>query len=492
MSTPKPSGITAQVIRPREWYTVSWDDVAGADYYECQHQDEAHVSQLRKPESALIAVPRGTRRFTAIRNVVGGEPSGWVRVTLNDEGSIVDIDGDDDPPPDKPPNPPRNPQATEVVATSARLVWDAPTSGGTPVDHYHVSWSKAGGSSTGEDTSDNPELLVTGLDADSDYGAAVSAVSAAGSPSKSVPVYWHTEADEVVPPPEQPPNPPTGLRVTSTEPEYASVSVVWNQQDDADYFEVLLDNVFPRYRKANSAEYTFSDLTDGQTYTWRVRAVRKASGGKLLRSTAASSEFTYEGEKPPPPPTPVPRPRNVRAHCISHNSTKVEWDLDAQVIEYEVWLGGAEEAAQRTQDTLVTISGLTSNTSYTAYVVAYDEDGRSSEPGSVAFKTGLPEPPPDEDPDADTAADWPAPRLEVVPTQNGRVRATWDDPATSEKPTSGMGFPFWHVSLDQRTWYFTRERQYEFDVGHGGELFVSVYGVWDNTLTGIATQGVAL
>lgn len=492
MSTPKPSGITAQVIRPREWYTVSWDDVAGADYYECQHQDEAHVSQLRKPESALIAVPRGTRRFTAIRNVVGGEPSGWVRVTLNDEGSIVDIDGDDEkPPPDQAPNPPRNPTASELTTTSTRLVWDAPAAGGTAVDHYHVSWSKAGGTGTGEDTSDNRELLVTGLDADSDYAAAISAVSAAGLPSRTVPVYWHTEADEVVPPPEQPPQNPTGLRLVSTDPAYASASVAWTAAADAEFWEVELEGVFPRPRKANAAEYTFSDLAENTLYGYRVRAVRTGAGGKLLRSGWARGEFTYQGSKPPPP-EPVPTPRNVRAHCISHNSTKVEWDLDASVIEYAVWLVGAEDAAQRTQDTLVTLRGLTSNTSYTAYVVAYDENGRSSEPGSVTFKTGVPEPPPDEDPDTDTAADWPAPRLEVVPTQHGRVRATWDDPATSEKPTSGMGFPFWHVSLDQRTWYFTRERQYEFDVGHGGELFVSVYGVWDNTLTGIATQGVAL
>ena len=48
------------------------------------------------------------------------------------------------------------------------------------------------------------------------------------------------------------------------------------------------------------------------------------------------------------------------------------------------------------------------------------------------------------------------------------------------------------MSLDGRTWFFTRERQFEFDVNPGAQVMVSVYGVWDNTLTHIATKGVAL
>ena len=200
---------------------------------------------------------------------------------------------------------------------------------------------------------------------------------------------------------------------------------------------------------------------------------------------------------PEPDPDPVPdeapaAPRNVRAHCITHQSTKIEWDRDPAVHEYEVWLDGHRDAAQRTQDTIVTVTGLKPLTSYTAIVVAYSRSGKASAPGTVQFRTGSAEPAPDPDPDVDTAADWPAPDLMVWPLENGKVRASWVDPDDGQKPKGQMGYPYWHVSLDQKTWFFTRERQYEFEVAPGGEVFVSVYGVWDNTLTAIATKGVAL
>ena len=156
---------------------------------------------------------------------------------------------------------------------------------------------------------------------------------------------------------------------------------------------------------------------------------------------------------PEPDPDPVPdgkpsTPQNVRAHCITHNSTKVEWDRDPKVTEYEVWIGGNRDSAQRTKDTLVTVTGLLPNTHYTAHVVAH-ANGHQSEPGSIGFRTGTAEPPPITDPDTDTAAEWPAPDLMVWPLEGGKVRATWTDPDDGTKPKKDMGYPFWHVSLEQ-------------------------------------------
>lgn len=497
--TPKPTGITSQVLTPNAWYYVTWDDVPGTDVrYECHHEGEAASTELRKPESALIAVPKGTTRYTRIRNIVDGVPSGWVKVTLNDKGEIVDIDGDD-PTPGKPPNPPRNLDAVDVTATATRLVWDPPEPGGTDVDHYHVSWSRDG--AAGEQTTvTDTELALDGLTPDAAYAAAVTAVSAASVPSKAVHAQWRTQPDGTDP--ETPPAPPSGLHVVSTDPEYASVTVGWHPQGDADYWEVLLDDVYPRYRRANSTEYVFSDLTDGTQYSYRVRAVRKSpTSGKLLRSAPTRGHFTYDGHTPPPV-GPQP-PRNVRAHCITDTSTKVEWDLDAGVYEYRVWIEGMEDAAQTTQGSLVTVVGLSQATAYTALVTARDRAGNESRPGSVWFRTGIPEPDPDPDPEVPTEPDWPAPTLMIEPLEGGRARATWDDPpegtppgiytpSPGRKPTGAMGYPFWHVSTDQATWFFTRDRQHEFEIPRSGEVQVSVYGVWDNTLTGIATKGVAL
>jgi len=301
-----------------------------------------------------------------------------------------------------------------------------------------------------------------------------------------------TEHDDSNPAPGPDPSPvppaaPVGLRTTGFTASEATVA--WDMVDDTvDYWHVRFTGD-ANWRRSMLPEWTFGGLEPGHTYEWEVKAVRGT-----LESTASSASFTF-GDKPEPDPVPdetVGTPRNVRAHCITHQSTKVEWDRDPSIHEYEVWIDGAGDAAQRTQDTIVTVTGLTPLTSYTAHVVARTADGRTSAPGSIAFTTGSAEPAPVPDPDVDTDAEWPAPELMVWPLEGGRVRATWTDEDDGTKPKREMGYPFWHVSLDQKTWYFTRERQYEFEVLPGTEVMVSVYGVWDNTLTAIATKGVAL
>lgn len=392
MATPKPHGITAEHLG-NGWNVVRWDALPGENvHYECQHEGESNVTKLREPETALLAIAPGTKRWTQIRNVVDGVESGWIKVTLNSDGKIVKIEGEDDP----------------------------------------------------------------------------------------------------TPPPVVPPKPPENLRLVSSEIEQGIANVAWDKAADADYWEVLLENHYSNYRRADGPLYTFHDLTKGARYSWRVRAVRNVPGGTPLTSGPTRSEFTFGSDDPKPPPVVPDKPQNVRAHCITHQSTKIEWDRDPAVHEYEVWIDGQEEAAQRTQDTIVTILGLQQQKSYTARVVAYTLDGQKSEPGSVHFVTGKPEPDPDPDPETETKPEWQAPALTVWPVEGGKVRASWDDPALPQKPVADMGYPFWHVSLDQQTWFFTRERHHEFEVTQGGEVMVSVYGVWDNTLTAIATKGVAL
>lgn len=294
--------------------------------------------------------------------------------------------------------------------------------------------------------------------------------------------------------PDGKPQTPTGLQVVSQDVAHGAVLVSWFT-DDVPLWLVQLEG--GDVVTTDKPEFEFVGLTPGKTYSWSVRAVARDSTGAEVESDPASATFTVDKKPgPDPDPNPVPGgkpgvPQNVRAHCITHESTKVEWDRDPAVLEYEVWIGGNRDAAQRTKDTIVTVTGLLPNTQYTAHVVAHIND-QQSEPGSCSFKTGVPEPPPIVDPDTDTAADWPAPGLQVWPLEGGKVRASWTDPDDGTKPKTLMGYPFWHVSIDQQTWFFTKERQYEFELAPGTEVMVSVYGVWDNTLTAIATKGVAL
>ncbi|WP_182547067.1 fibronectin type III domain-containing protein [Halosaccharopolyspora lacisalsi] len=293
------------------------------------------------------------------------------------------------------------------------------------------------------------------------------------------------------PTPDTPPAAPNGVQVTAEDATAGTARIEWSQTGTVDHWEVKTGS--GEFQPASGRDYVLRNLTPGTAYEVQVRAVGKGNSG-LLYSPATTHRFVFQADvKPDPDPdTTVATPRNVRAHCIAPTSTKLEWDRDPVVHEYEVWLDAAQNAAQRTQDTLVSVKGLKPETQYTAHVVAHTADGRKSQPGSIVFKTGSPEPAPDPDPDVDVKADWPAPDLMVWPIENGKVRATWDDPDDGSKPKSAMGYPFWHVSVDQRTWYFTKTREFEFEVAPGAEVMFSVYGVWDNTLTAIATKGAAL
>lgn len=298
------------------------------------------------------------------------------------------------------------------------------------------------------------------------------------------------------PSPDVTPAKPTGLAVAKTGESYTAT---WNPVAGASFYRVQLKTPGAAPQKVTQPRTELLALSAG-SHTVGVVAVAQNAEGFEFVSEEATATFTVEAAPKPPDPDPDPdppkpqrpaTPRHVRAHCISHQSTKVEWDRDPTVTEYEVWIDPHRGEAQRTGDTLVTVKGLQPATNYVAKVVAHNAAGES-EPGQIAFKTGVAEPDPDPDPDVEVGADFPAPDLMVWPLEGGKVRATWSDPDDGSKPKSWMGYPFWHVSLDQRTWYFTKQREYEFEVADGAEVMVSVYGVWDNKLTAIATKGVAL
>src|SRR5690606_30277164 len=233
------------------------------------------------------------------------------------------------------------------------------------------------------------------------------------------------------PPPDRPQlAAPGNPRVTAQRPDQHQVDVAWDPVTGAAGYEVQLHPGMTRPRRVNGTTFTFPDLQPG-TYHWTVRAVD--AGGH--HGAEATGEFQFGEHQPDPDPGPTPdpggqrpeAPRNVRAHCVTFETTRIEWDRDPTVMEYEVWLDGQEDHAQHTQDTIVYVTGLQQNTPYVAKVRAHNAHG-ASEPGQVRFVTGVPEPAPDEDPDTETGADYPAPDLTVWPLEGGRVRATWKDP----------------------------------------------------------------
>lgn len=471
--TPSPKNITNQP-QGGGWHRLAWDDVANVDDHGYESVYEWGSGRKTKPESVDVPCSNGSTAWCQLRNHAGGVPSGWVTVTINDRGEIIDIDDPDPEPEPQYPNPPRNLTVSGITASAVRLDWHAPQAGGAAVDHYHLSFSKSGGQAA-TDTTTSLSYRLTGLDPDSDYAVALTAIAANGHQSTIVTGYWRTEPDEQ-PPPETPPQPPSGLRLVSTDPEYASAEVAWNPQQDADFWEIVLENVFPRERKANAASYTFSDLTAGSTYSWRLRAVRKATGGKLLRSGWVRSSFTFEDEKPPPPPVPIPKPQGLRSHCITTSTAIVEWDRATGVDGWEVWIGDRTTAAFTTA-TRHNVKNLRPNTSYTVSVVAIKGDGES-EVSTDTFVTLN---------DEEIHGELPTPTgLHLENPRPGVLQAMWDGQVPEFKPGQRTNEAF-YISCDGlETTTQTDRAAHEWTGLASGEYVVEVYRATGGAVSGIA------
>lgn len=232
MSTPAPTGI--QVLgHGGGWFTLSWQPVPSADPHGYESEYAWGSGRRQVPESVMFAVAPGTNDWCRVRNWVGGTPSGWVKVTIDDKGTIVALEGGDDQP-------------------------------------------------------------------------------------------------------EPPPAAPSGLRVVRTDAAQGTVAVAWDHQPEADYWEVMLDGAYSRWRKVHEPAHTFEDVQPDTTYRYQVRAIRRAATGAPVPSFPTAAQFTLAGQPVPPKPDPDPKPEpepepgpaapatptNVRAHCITRDG----WD----------------------------------------------------------------------------------------------------------------------------------------------------------------------
>lgn len=378
-TVPKPSGITNQP-QGGGWHTLAWKPVPGIDDHGYESEYQWGSGKRDDPESVLFAVSPGSTDWCRIRNVVDGVPSGWVKVTINSDGEIIDIDGGDPPPPPRPPGP------------------------------------------------------------------------------------------------------PSGLRVVSLDVEEGTATVGWDDADDADSWQVLLEGS-TRWRKATVNRYTFRGLNEGETYGWRVRAVNTNG-----TSAPTRDQFVFE-DHPVPPPTPPNPPTGLTVHCITEQSAKAEWDDDPDTDDWEVWLDHDRDNSFATTKTLVAITELVDDTPYTVNVVArVGEPGTpgyaESDPSTVGFRTLEHEekPPP---PPPPIHGDLPAPTNFMVRADSAtQVRATWDD----TRP-NGTDAQFWYVTVDRRSWLRVDRPEAVFGgLAAGREYTVAMFGVYDRKLTDLSAR----
>lgn len=270
----------------------------------------------------------------------------------------------------------------------------------------------------------------------------------------------------------KPPQPPTGLRVTATDPEALTATVEWDPvtEHEEQFWRVELLEIDPAPRTVYTAGTTFRNLETARVYAWRVRAVYvDAEGFERKSAWSTGPQFQLDGD--PPPVDPPAPPRALRVHCIHPRHAKVEWDANPPsdgVTSYLVTLDGSTQ--REVIGTLVEVHDLTPETDYTVQVRAC-RDNECSQPSTTGFTTGAEERPPEPDPPAGAP---PAPTgLYLDPIAPGRVEAHWDQPP-AERPV------WWLATPDGgATWHRATTRGIQLDVPEGHQVRVGVAAVLD-------------
>ncbi|MGW5264499.1 cellulose binding domain-containing protein [Microbispora sp. NPDC004025] len=177
--------------------------------------------------------------------------------------------------------------------------------------------------------------------------------------------------------------------------------------------QIKQDGVFTTARTTTGIGSIVSDLTLGQSYTFRVVA-RDAAGNAGPASNQVTATANYLSGMPPssPPPSPSPldrtpptRPEGVGPSNVYINGAAgLTWTRSTDnvaVSGYDVyaWIDGAfsrvpaQVSAQADDKVLAIVGDLTPGRDYLFYVVAKDAAGNLSAPSDLVRQRAMVEPP---------------------------------------------------------------------------------------------------
>ena len=256
------------------------------------------------------------------------------------------------------------------------LSWVQP-SGGAALTHYEYeldgsgTWTSTGGTAT--------SYTVTGLTNGQAYTFRVRAVNSAGASTAS--------NSRTATPTTTVPDAPTGLSFT---PGDQQVTLRWTAPtndggEPITHYEYEQDGSGTWTSTGGTAtSYTVRNLTNGQAYRFRVRAVNSIGAGAASSSQSATpSPSTGGGGGLPPPSNPMPSaPRNLVAIGGDEQVT-LTWDAPedaaaAAITDYEYRIDGKGRwISIGSTDTTYTVTGLVNGTEYTFEVRAVNRNGTS-------------------------------------------------------------------------------------------------------------------
>jgi hypothetical protein len=373
---------------------------------------------------------------------------------------------------------PYNGAAEAVTDTTATITWeqDDPRA----VENWLIGIAGVGQLQQGL----GQQYTLTGLSPSTDYIVEVFAVGFDGALSAtSATVHFRT----------------TGADSDTTRPGWirktpaasaTTLAVEWERRGDETQWSVQLDDQPLEFVPGDDdPSFSWTGLEPGSEHTVQVRC--KVGSSWLPRETARRERFVLDADEPRPRPQP---PTGLHVHCIADISAKAEWDSNAGVDAWEVWLDDdREHGAETTVTPLVKLQGLQPETTYTVNVVAVrgypGEPGYAeSDPATLQFTTLATVLPPEPSPPPDIPADLPAPTgLMVRSVDASTVDAWWDD----ARPDTG-GANFYIASVDGIHWERTESPQIRFTDLQPGRHTVHVYGVFGLELTAIARKAATM
>ena len=363
-------------------------------------------------------------------------------------------------PPVGAPSAPQNVSAVPDGSGRIRFTWTAPASSGTSaIIRYEVSSNNGATWST----ISNPTSIgcvYSDLTNGVSYTFKVRAVNASGAGAAATvtatpTAVTPTPSPTVTPTPTTPPTgtpsapqsfaaTPDGsgrMKLTWTAPASSGGSAITKYQVSSNNGSTWTD-----ITSATAIGCVYSGLTNGVSYTFKVRAVN-ASGAGAAATVTATPTGTTPSPTPSPTTTPIPTgtpsaPQSFAATPDGSGRMKLTWTAPASIggsaiTKYQVSSNNGTTWTDITSATSIgcVYSGLTNGVSYTFKVRAVNASGAGAAATVTATPTAVtPTPSPTVTPTPTTPPTGTpsAPQnFTAVPDGSGRIKLTWTAPASS-------------------------------------------------------------
>ena len=311
----------------------------------------------------------GTATDYTVRNLTNGQPYTFRVRAVNSAGASAASAASPSVTPATEPDAPTGLSAT-VSDRRVDLMWTAPASdGGQSITDYEY---EQGGSGTWISTgSTATSYTIRNLTNGQPYRFRVRAVNSVGAGAASAASPNVTPATE--------PDAPTGLSATVSDQR---VDLIWrapasNGGAPILRYEYELDFSDTWTSTGGTASsYTVTGLTNGQFYTFRVRAVNRVGAGLASSSQSATPTSTVVAPDAPFGLSATPGNRQVMLSWVQPSGgaalTHYEYELDLS----DTWTSTGGTASS------YTVTGLTNGQSYTFRVRAVNSAGQSAASGS--------------------------------------------------------------------------------------------------------------